>query len=277
MGQSARLRLVDLRAIHRIVGECRELGDSSLGWRSHLLDEISRWLGVGVGVSYDATWEAGAPITTMRLIGALDRGWDGGFDRSPWDAMHSEFSTKGSDYQPMFGPYIEAIRRGCGPAMTRVDLISDREWYGSDYYRNYHVVTGGDAMLFSLSPMSRSGRITVLNLVRAADDPDFAPRARPIAAELYSQIAPMIEGPLAGYHEPSLDGLAPRAREVLRCLLEGDGDKQIASRLGLSRHTVSFYIRHIFAHFNVGSRSELMARWIRRGWGLSSRQNHPKC
>jgi hypothetical protein len=54
---------------------------------------------------------------------------------------------------------------------------------------------------------------------------------------------------------------------VLRCLLEGDSDKQVGLRLGLPRHTVNQYAKQIFAHFGVGSRAELLARWVRRGWG----------
>ncbi|OJW19966.1 MAG: hypothetical protein BGO49_10610 [Planctomycetales bacterium 71-10] len=270
MARSARLRLQDLRSIHRLVGECRELGDSAAAWRSHLLDEASRWLGAGVGIDYDARWDMDLPIDAIRVGGVTDRGWEGGFDRSAWDAVHVEFVTRGSDYQPMIVPYFEALRRGYGPALTRADLISGRDWYGSDYYRNYHRSMGGDAMMYCILPMNRKGLINAFFLVRPAREPDFTPRARTIVAELHSQIVSQIEGPLAGYHEPSPDDLAPRARQVLRCLLEGDGDKQIAARLELSRHTVNFYVRRIFAHFGVESRSELMARWIRRGWGLSS-------
>jgi DNA-binding NarL/FixJ family response regulator len=116
--------------------------------------------------------------------------------------------------------------------------------------------------------MRRDGIKSMLVLVRAAGEPDFAPRARAIVRELHSQVAPLIEGPLAGYQDPSPDGLSPRARQVLRSLLEGDGDKQAAARLGLSRHTVNFYVRRIFGHFGVAARAELMACWTRRGWGL---------
>jgi DNA-binding CsgD family transcriptional regulator len=53
-------------------------------------------------------------------------------------------------------------------------------------------------------------------------------------------------------------------RQVLRALLEGDGDKQIARRLGLTRYTVNQYVKSLFRHFGVQSRAELLARWVRR-------------
>ena len=64
----------------------------------------------------------------------------------------------------------------------------------------------------------------------------------------------MIGGPLARFAEPSPAALAPRARRVLKCLLEGDSDKQIAARLGLSVNTVNWYAKQIHGHFGVQTR-----------------------
>ena len=46
-------------------------------------------------------------------------------------------------------------------------------------------------------------------------------------------LVPLVGGPLARFTEPSPAGLPLRARQVLRCLLEGDSDKQVGLRLGL--------------------------------------------
>ena len=80
-------------------------------------------------------------------------------------------------------------------------------------------------------------------------------------------LAPLVGGPLAWFAEPQPSQLPPRVRQVLRCLLEGDGDKQAAARLGISPHTVNVHTKAIFRHFGVQSRAELLARWVRRGWG----------
>ena len=93
-----------------------------------------------------------------------------------------------------------------------------------------------------------------------------APRARAVVRESQAIVAPLIGGPLARFTEPAPSNLTPRRREVLRCLLEGDGDKQIAARLGMSQHTVNTHTKTIYHHFTVQSH-ELLARWISRGWG----------
>ena len=61
----------------------------------------------------------------------------------------------------------------------------------------------------------------------------------------------------------ALTGLPPRLRQVLGCLLEGDSEKQVAARLGLSRPTVHEYVTALYRLFDVSSRAELLARCLR--------------
>ena len=58
--------------------------------------------------------------------------------------------------------------------------------------------------------------------------------------------------------------LPPRVRETLQYLLEGDGEKQAAARMGLSRETVHQYVKALYRHYRVESRAELLARVLRR-------------
>jgi DNA-binding NarL/FixJ family response regulator len=64
--------------------------------------------------------------------------------------------------------------------------------------------------------------------------------------------------------------LPPRVRETLRYLLEGDGEKQAAARMGLSKETVHQYVKTLYSHYRVASRAELLARVLQRtsstGW-----------
>ena len=57
--------------------------------------------------------------------------------------------------------------------------------------------------------------------------------------------------------------LSPRMRETLHCLLSGDSEKQAAAKLGVSQHTVHVYVKQLYRKFNVNSRGELLARWVR--------------
>ena len=59
-------------------------------------------------------------------------------------------------------------------------------------------------------------------------------------------------------------GLSPRHLHTLQYLLSGDSEKEIAARLGVSPHTVHVYVKGLYRHFNVASRGELTARFVRR-------------
>jgi DNA-binding CsgD family transcriptional regulator len=102
---------------------------------------------------------------------------------------------------------------------------------------------------------------------RVVGRPDFTAREKAVVREAAAIVAPLVGGPLGRYQDASPAELAPRARQVLRFLLEGDGDKQIVARLGISPHTVNQHTKEIYKHFGVRARPELLARWVRRGWG----------
>lgn len=120
---------------------------------------------------------------------------------------------------------------------------------------------------FRQIPGARAGECSGIILNRRAGAPNFGPRDRSIVREAHAALSPLIGGPLARYADPSPLDLSPRARQVLACMLEGDGDKQIALRMALSTHTVNQYAKAIYRHFRVQSRPQLLARWVRRGWG----------
>jgi DNA-binding NarL/FixJ family response regulator len=63
----------------------------------------------------------------------------------------------------------------------------------------------------------------------------------------------------------NLEELTPREIEVLRLLAEGLGNKEVASRLGISDHTVKFHISSILAKLGAGTRTEAVTIGIRMG------------
>jgi len=59
--------------------------------------------------------------------------------------------------------------------------------------------------------------------------------------------------------DPRFISLSPRMRQTFERLLVGDSEKEIAARLGLSRHTVHVYIKTLYRRFGVCSKGELFA------------------
>lgn len=67
--------------------------------------------------------------------------------------------------------------------------------------------------------------------------------------------------PFAELAEP----LTPREREVLRMLASGLANKEIATQLTISEHTVKFHVASILGKFGAASRTEAVALGIRHG------------
>jgi DNA-binding NarL/FixJ family response regulator len=114
-------------------------------------------------------------------------------------------------------------------------------------------------------------RDVALDLYRVADrvtrtHPHVARRikltARQLAAPATTYPTPKAEHAAAplDVHPASEDAfgsLPPRYARVLRHLLAGGSEKEIARDLGLSRHTIHEYVKAIYRHVGVGSRAQL--------------------
>jgi two-component system, NarL family, response regulator YdfI len=67
--------------------------------------------------------------------------------------------------------------------------------------------------------------------------------------------------PVAELAEP----LTPREREVLQMLASGLANKEIASKLSISDHTVKFHVTSILGKLGASTRTEAVSIGIRRG------------
>lgn len=62
-----------------------------------------------------------------------------------------------------------------------------------------------------------------------------------------------------------IEALTPREIEVLQLLAAGLGNKEIASRLGISDHTVKFHVASVMGKLGASSRTEAVTLGIRHG------------
>ncbi|MGK5685108.1 helix-turn-helix transcriptional regulator [Actinoplanes sp. URMC 104] len=105
------------------------------------------------------------------------------------------------------------------------------------------------------------------DLVRAAVESTLP---RPVAAALRAEPARRqprrtpAPAPRRPTGEPGWDALSPREREIADLVGQALTNRQIASRSGISTHTVNYHLRQIFQKLGIGSRVELVALWHRR-------------
>lgn len=76
----------------------------------------------------------------------------------------------------------------------------------------------------------------------------------------------LLPGTTEGLHAtPVGEALTPREIEVLSLLAEGAGNREIASRLKISEHTVKFHVSAILGKLGAASRTEAVGRGYREG------------
>jgi DNA-binding CsgD family transcriptional regulator len=266
MARSSRNRATDIRSAYLLAGECRELGDEPKLWREHYARGLSRLIGCDLALVVETRDCLGPkPVD----LGVAEWGWENGYSRTGWAAALAEFE-RNPQYPIGLGSYIRRLAGEDGVVHTRLDLVPDREWQPSFENQFVHRSCGfGEFVWCFRSIPGQPGVFSGVMAAKPPRKPDFNPRERAALAEAQRAVALLVGGPLSRFSEPSPLGLPPRVRQVLKCFLEGDSDKQAAARLGISRFTVNEYAKQIHRHFGVSSRAELLARWVRRGWGAN--------
>jgi len=63
---------------------------------------------------------------------------------------------------------------------------------------------------------------------------------------------------------PELDQLTPREEEILHQVAKGYHNKEIGDRLQISTETVRVHLKNIYEKLHVGSRSEAVAKFLRK-------------
>lgn len=249
---SSSLRLADVRSVLRMVGECRDLGADSSGWRTHAMAGLCALIGGRAGLGAELRWRR--PSGAIGFAQALDYGL------TPEEsAAHAAFVSDGVVNDASVFPYL---RRLTGRLITRSrSQILDARTFARTRAYGYYREMGLNHQLMSLFEFA-PGQVDTLTVVRAWGERDFSDRQRRIARFCHAEIGRLI-GPVLSPVEGS-DRLPRRLRETLQCLLEGDSEKQVALRLGLSRATVHQYVTALYRHYGVYSRGELMSRFIRR-------------
>jgi len=255
VSKSDLLRVQDVREAYRLIGDCRDLGADPALWQSTMLEGTCRLVGVPVSVGGEGRWIR--PHQPVQAISAFSAGLDArGIERLT--AYHR-------DLGPHQDPIFEALQQIPGRLVTRTrrQLVPDAVWYRSRAWE-YQRPIGVDEQLTSVYQVSDDGAIAVLTLHRAAGERGFSAREQRLASFFFGELGRLVGNSLVSATEPGPDKLSPRLRQTLACLLEGDSEKQVAARLGLSRPTAHQYVTALYRHFKVGSRGQLLAHIIKR-------------
>jgi len=255
MTKSDLLRVQDVRDAYRLIGQCRDLGSDVVLWHRRMLEGLCRLIGAQVGTGGGGRWIR--PHRDIEPTLAVDAGLDPG-GRAVYMAYWRDLGPGGD-------PIFQALQHVSDPLVvcTRRQVVSDATWYRSAAW-NYRRLNHVDNQLTSVLQISDGSAISVIALHRAPSEREFSAREQRLLRFFHAELGPLIGHSLVGPTEPSEGGLSRRLRQTLACLLEGDSEKQVSMRLGVSHATAHQYVTALYRHFCVSSRAQLLAYIIRR-------------
>jgi DNA-binding CsgD family transcriptional regulator len=155
----------------------------------------------------------------------------------------------------------EAARNSRKPIVFYFAQDADPDWYNNTFVPDVLEPKGwidNLSALWSASPK----RVVSLNVFRVKGEPHFADADRRTMSLFVRATAPLVDREMFRVADMNLPQLSPPQRQVLRRLLRGESEKQIAAGVYRSPHTVHSHIKAIHDAFGVSSRGELLARFI---------------
>ncbi len=258
MSKSGRVRLSELRRAYRLLHECRDLGHAPALWPVHALDGLAQLTGGCVGIMAEIGLGRPAPARGDRLLG--ERGWAGEKERAVW---YNRFIIE-EDWHRTCLTFVRFLARPRRfETCCREQLVGDAEWYASLEFNEVHRGAGIDDSIWSFRRLDDPPRLFGFSMARAVGASRFGARERRLIHLFHDELFRHVGTSLVVEPDRLFADLPPRLRQTLLCLLEGDAEKQVALRLGLSRHTVHEYVGALYRRFGVQSRAELLALCLR--------------
>ena len=144
-----------------------------------------------------------------------------------------------------------------------VDMVPP-EWFEGEYYRLYYLARNHQDAIWAGVPINADTEI-YFGLYRAHRRPGFSPADRDAVAYALRGLRWLHRQQMLGHGLLlSASPLTRAEHAVLRGLLQGLSEKQIAADVGHSPHTTHEYVTRIFRKYAVHNRAALMALWLGR-------------
>ena len=249
-----------MRAVYRLLRETYELGRDASAWRKHAVIGLVALGGAQAGFCMERKIGEAFKVANPRLPDATGRNRSG-------PARHTR---KNSQAGYPTGPHLAGrVLTGRPFVCVRPEITPDRGWRVSEYFGTADRPTGRGEFLITYCPISAYLHMAFC-LSRARDAGPFERRDRTLVHLFHRELTQLINSELSRVHRSTpLAQLPPRLRQTAMDIISGKCEKEIASRLRLSRHTVHHHIQRLHRRFNVGSRCELLSALLDQGTASS--------
>jgi DNA-binding CsgD family transcriptional regulator len=245
------IREGDMAALLRLVGEVTELPADKVVRRTHVLNRLLSLIGGRSAVAVEMALPEEGPFARAGTVVNINSSCEAEARCAERFLLHNDPAD----------PALPEFLAARGQTITMVRRADDREYYRSAHFNVVRRPFDIDHSLYCRLTLPDGNDVSV-GIQRCPGDPEFSERERAVVHLLHTNAPHVYYAPEPA--APELDRLAPRLRPVLRHILQGGAEKEVAARLKLSRHTVHRYTQVIYRELGVHSRGELMAMYARR-------------
>ncbi len=260
------LSVSDISDVVTLVSETCDRWDDPAAWREHLLRGACRLLNGNVGMML--TDRGSKPGRFGQLSVHCVVGLTPAMQQLVQPAV-SQMAQRGYDdvsenTMPGLARMYDHIVRQGWVTVTRGEITDEASYRTAPFYQNFRKQIDCDDYVASIRIVDLPRRPEAINIDRPHGAAPFGPREVALLRLLHDQIAPLIGLRLATEEHLCRSGLSRRLRQTLSLLLDGQSEKQVARELGLAERTIHDYVTMLYRHFQVSSRPELLAYFIRR-------------
>lgn len=248
MGKTNQLSLAQLRDLFRLLGEVRELGFTSSVWRRHMLQGLRKLVDADLAHAGEAPLPC-SPVHPQFLGIEIDAVTE----RDRLEVYNWLIHVRDYTSDPCVEAMSKIIHRSF--TCTRQQLAPNHLWYRRPDLDAWRTL-GADYFIYSHQLLLNHRCIHLISLNRSWGRRAFSERERKLVAIFHEELGQLWRN----QSSDTVTHLPPRVAQTLDLLLEGDHEKRIAIRLGISRHTVHDYIKVIHERFGVSSQAELIGR-----------------
>jgi len=241
-----RLKLRDVRAVFRLIGEVRELGADPTRWRQHMVRQLRKLMGAAVVVSSEVHLRQpdAANASTEGLMRIIDVGWgcDGSDDDRVWEIRGDSLARP------------EAYMLALLPGAAQSDAEAPAPMKPTTPLRE------GKRFIFSQYPLPHLGAVDQLGVHQQMESEPFTPAQQRLIRLFHVELGRLWRRDALRIARDPAKQLAPRLAQTLAALQAGASEKQISHQLGISPHTVHNYVKALHQRLGVSSRGELLAK-----------------
>lgn len=238
-----------------LVDECCEMWDDAAAWQRHFADWAERAVG----------GQHGAVVLFARCDGKTEV-----LESAPSSSRNEASRTLGDawlserafEQVPIDPDARQAMRRDRSWANSWANLQNRKgfEEVAARYITPVGAFYGAEG--YAWCP--KRGTFLSNTLSRSRNEKPFSEEDVCLLRVGVESMAARCGKRLATKAQKGRHRLSPRQSATLTALLEGDSEKQVALRLGISNSTVHEYVTSLYRSFSVHSRGELMAYFVRK-------------